>query len=424
MEIARVKRIRPPNGITDSASLPALETLVQTVKNPGATSCVLITHVLNTAVHYVDLINSVFGVAAVVAIPYSSDARAIQILRDKGYSVIVPKNVHDTFVQCEATVLRALESNVQPLIVQEVGGYLAKASKKLATFPHFRGVVEDTNNGHWLYERTAPHPCPVLSMARSPLKDVEDTVIGDAVVFSIERVLRANFSGILQGGRSAVVGFGKIGTSTAIALKGRESVVSVYDINPCRNMRAKLEGFFPIPLNMLLSEADIVVGCTGQTSIRFSDIDHLRDGCVLASASSKDIEFDLKGFASMCEAKSIDNVVTRYRTKLGKTFYVLHNGTPINFRDGSIIGTLLDMIYSELFVCMRMVAEGMTPADLSDSPPTVQNEVAKAWIRAHASDFADAIQDKIWGFPETLKLGLAFALDSTDAETARSLSSA
>ncbi|MBK9089556.1 MAG: hypothetical protein IPL90_11090 [Holophagales bacterium] len=55
-------------------------------------------------------------------------------------------------------------------------------------------MVEDTNNGHWLYESTGPHPIPVLSMAQSPLKGVEDSIIGDAVLFSIERVLREDFA--------------------------------------------------------------------------------------------------------------------------------------------------------------------------------------------------------------------------------------
>ncbi|WP_145144453.1 NAD(P)-dependent oxidoreductase [Roseomonas gilardii] len=405
--IAKSVGLHPASGgLTDGAALPALSALTKTVETPKETRSILITHVLRTAVAYVDIVNSVYPIAAVVAIPYSADTRAVKALRDRGYEVVLPKDVPDTFTQSEATVLKALESSAQPLVVQEVGGYLARSSAKLAAFKHFRGVVEDTNNGHWLYERTAPHPCPVLSMARSPLKDVEDTVIGDAVLFSIERVIRENFSSILQGCRSAVIGFGKIGTSTATALKGRESVVSIYDINPGKNMRANAEGFNPVPLHLLLPRVDLVVGCTGQTSVRRVDMDFLKDGCILASASSKDIEFDLKGFAANCKVETFDEITKRYVTPAGKAFYVLLDGTPINFRDGSMLGTILDMIYSELFVCMRLVANGLAPVDLSNSPPEVQNEVAKAWLRAHSKEFEQAGNDKVWDYPESLKLGL------------------
>ncbi|MEQ1515905.1 MAG: NAD(P)-dependent oxidoreductase [Usitatibacteraceae bacterium] len=393
-------------GLKDGTDLPALQELAKTVTDPGRVRSVLITHVLRTAVAYADIINAVYPVSAIIAISYSADPEAVRRLREKGYNVIVPATVSEMFPACEQAVVEALEASDQPLLVQEVGGYLAKYSERLGKYAHFLGVVEDTNNGHWAYERTKPHSKPVLSMARSPLKDVEDTIIGDAVLFSIERVVRENFGSVLQGSRSAVIGFGKIGTSTAVALRGRESVVSIYDINPAKNMRARVEGFFPAPLKSVLAEADLVVGCTGQTSVRLVDMEHIKDGCVLASASSKDYEFDLKGFASVCQVDKIDSVTARYRQPNGKSFYILLDGTPINFRDGSILGTILDMIYCELLVCMRYVAEGKAPVDLSNSPPAVQNEVAKAWLRAHSEDFAEATDDKVWTYPESLQLGM------------------
>ena len=292
------------------------------------------------------------------------------------------------------------------MLVQEVGGYLAKASARLAAFQNFFGVVEDTNNGHWLYESTGPHPIPVLSMAQSPLKAVEDSIIGDAVLFSIERILREEFAAICQGLRCAVIGFGKIGRSTAVALKGREAVVSIYDINPAKDMSAKVEGFFPRPLHDLLPEAELVVGCSGQTSIRLVDMPFIKDGAILVSASSKAVEFALMDFERECTVEKFSDVVWRFTQKSGKRFYVLIQGTPVNFRDGSILGTILDMIYCELFVCMREVAAKKAPVGLSKSPPAIQDEVAKAWMRAHSDDFPSALDDKVWDYPESLKLGL------------------
>ena len=135
------------------------------------------------------------------------------------------------------TLQRLLGRSSAPLVAQEVGGYLASFSGELARYPHFVGVVEDTNHGHWRYEVTVPRAFPVLSIARSPLEDIEDTLIGDAVAFSLERILRENFCAVIQGCHVGVLGYGKIGTSTAIAMRGRESAVSVYDLSPIRTIR-------------------------------------------------------------------------------------------------------------------------------------------------------------------------------------------
>lgn len=388
------------------AELPALTGLLPTVPPKDRARSILITHVLDTAVAYVEAIHSVFPVSRVVAIPYSASPTAVQALRTKGFTVIVPSSIPDTFAESERQVTEALREAATPLLVQEVGGYLAKASAKLAAFPHFLGVVEDTNNGHWLYESAGPHPIPVLSMAQSPLKAVEDSIIGDAVLFSVERILREEFAAICQGLRSTVIGFGKIGRSTAVALKGREAVVSIYDINPAKDMSAKVEGFYPRPLHDVLPESDLIVGCTGQTSIRLVDMPFIKDGAVLASASSKAVEFAVADFQRACTVEKYSDVVWKFTQPNKRRFFMLHQGTPVNFRDGSILGTILDMIYCELFVCMREIAAKRAPIGLSKSPGPIQDEVAKAWLRAHSDDFPKANDDKIWDYPESLKLGL------------------
>lgn len=410
MEISQINLLTEVGKSADSnsdANLPALKSLVCTVANPGTVRTVLVAHVLHTAIEFVETVNSIFPVEAVVAVPYSADLNAVETLKSMGYKVIVPDSVPDTFVKAFEETKFALEKEATPLIVQEVGGYLAKYIKDLTAYEHFKGVVEDTNNGHWRYEQYEPHDRPILSMAQSPLKDVEDTIIGDAVVYSIERVFREERAAILQGARCGVVGFGKIGTSTAVGLKGREAVVSIYDINPAKDMRAKVEGFFPLPLHELLQQCDLVVGATGQTSIRLADMEHIKHGAILVSASSKNIEFALEDFEKNCSTVTkVNDVTTAYTQKNGKIFYVLNDGTPINFRDNSILGTILDMIYSELFVCMREVASGKVSIGLHHSPPYIQDEVAKAWVGKHSPAFSSYRDEKIWDYPESLKLGM------------------
>ena len=193
--------------------------------------------------------------------------------------------------------------------------------------------------------------------------------------------------------------FGKIGTSTAFSLKGTEAVVSTYDINPAKDILAQVLGFFPRPLKALLEQSQIVVGCTGQTSVRLVDMPHIRDGALLVSASSKQVGFAVADFAEHCEVSKRSELVTKYVQKEnGKTFYILNEGKPVNFRDHSIIGTILDLIYSELFLCMRKIATGRVTPGLSHSPGAIHNEVSSVCFITIRTSFPSMSTTKYGAF--------------------------
>lgn len=368
--------------------LDILEQLIKKYPSDKQRHCVLITHVLPTAENYVKLIHEVFKVVLVIAIPYSSDILTIERLRSFGIPVYLPKSIEETFQCSGQKILNILQSDPTPLVVQEVGGYLAKNTEQFSQFSHFLGIVEDTNNGHYRYQAEGLHRVPVVSIAQSPVKDIEDTTIGDAVIYSTERIFREEFRRILQGIESGVIGYGKIGCSTAIALKGRESLVTVYDIDPARCIRARFEGHRIAPLRKILSESDLIVGCTGKMSVKEDDILYIRNGAVLVSASTKKEEFDLEAFEKKCVREEIHPVIWRYIQEDGRYFYLLNQGTPVNFRDQSILGSLLDLIYSELFLCMYYIAYSEVPSGLQHDPVFIQNEVAKSWLERYNSSFA------------------------------------
>lgn len=370
--------------------LPVLAGLAREAAPRRKARSFVVTHVLETSVPFLDIIHRTFPIEAVLAIPYSAEKSAVEEIRAAGIEVIAPATIPDAHRAAGAVLQRILCRSSVPIVAQEVGGYLASFSTELAKYSNFVGVVEDTNNGHWRYEETVPHAFPVLSIARSPLKDIEDTLIGDAVAFSLERILRENFFAVIQGCHVGILGYGKIGTSTAIAMRGRESSVSVYDVSPIRTIRAKFEGFAVQPLHDLLQQSEIILGCSGQTSLKAKDLPWIRDRAILVSASSKAHEFDLSGFAEACETEVMSNAVTRYRRSDGRVFYVLTQGTPVNFRDRSILGPVLDLIYSELFVAMRTLVEGQGVPGLSTTGDAIHQEVSRAWLNAYVSRFAGA----------------------------------
>lgn len=112
--------------------------------------------------------------------------------------------------------------------------------------------VEDTENGFRRYLELGKPPCPVLrpvsrfSVARSPLKEPEDYLVGQSVVFSTEALIRSG-SDILQGGAACVIGFGKLGSSIARTLHVKHVREALEDAGvviarpaTCRSARRRL----------------------------------------------------------------------------------------------------------------------------------------------------------------------------------------
>lgn len=397
-----------------TGQLKVLNSLAKSSQNPDKTRCVLIQHVLPTTIEYVEVVNSVYPVDLVVSIVYSNHQGTVEKLRRMGFEVLVPPSIEYMKNELWKDVARVVAARDAPTVLQEVGGYMSEWTHELAKLKNFKGCVEDTKGGLWRYQAARDGgrlKLPVLSMADTALKKVEDSLIGDACVYSLEKVLRTQLASILDGVRCGVIGWGNIGKSCATAFEGRNSVVSIYDINPVVNMLAYGRGFYPMPLARLLAESDIVMGCSGRRSVRVADIPDIKNGALLCSASSKDIEFDLVGFSKICDIEEISTdaggmcPIDKYTVRdTGKHFYILKKGTPIDFLDMPLQGAILDCTFSELFVCMRELSLNPHSPGIVELADGLQLEVAKEWLPTYAELFSSesAKADKTFFFPKSL----------------------
>lgn len=413
LPLTHLKNIEEAAGIDIEGHLSVLAELASETINADNTHAIILQHILPTTVEYINRVNSVYPVDLIIAISYSADPSTVDVLRKAGYEITVPKSIDEMLTQSWKLVAKKLEHANCPIVAQEVGGYFADWTDELGKFPNFKGCVEDTANGLWRYQTAArrkPLSVPVISMADTPLKHVEDALIGDACVYSLEKVMRSQMASILEGLRCGVVGWGHIGKSVAAAFAGRHAIVSIYDINPIVDMLAYARGYYPMPLAQLLREVDIVMGCSGRRSIRVADMDDLKSGIILCSASSKDIEFDLKGFAEHCEITDVTVgqvgrcAIQKYSVRrTGKYFYVLDHGTPIDFLDMPLQGAILDCTCSELFTCMRELATKPHEPGIVSLTDDLQVTVAKKWLHIHSEVFsaAGAERDKAFYFPES-----------------------
>ncbi|WP_419620391.1 hypothetical protein, partial [Thiolapillus sp.] len=95
-------------------------------------------------------------------------------------------------------------------------------------------------------------PTPVFSAARSPLKDNEDFLIGQSIVFSTDALLRECGS-LLQYSSCSVLGYGKVGSSIAHHLLMRGIKPCVYEVDPQLQLKAYNQNCDVLPWHRLLA---------------------------------------------------------------------------------------------------------------------------------------------------------------------------
>ncbi|MYZ35952.1 MULTISPECIES: NAD-binding protein, partial [unclassified Streptomyces] len=210
---------------------------------PGEqTASFLITHLLAERPAFVRAVAAMTRLTAVLPKPKSVHPAA---KREVEQTHMVDTLTREMFAQADDALVY-LESRAadQTAILLDVGGYFAPSLADVHSrfTGQLAGVIEDTENGHRRYEDLDKLPCPVVSVARSPLKAPEDFLVGQSVVFSTEAVMRDR-GDILHGRPALVIGFGKLGSSIARLLHAKGVQVTVFDIDPVRRTQALSQGF-------------------------------------------------------------------------------------------------------------------------------------------------------------------------------------
>lgn len=338
---------------------------------------VLVTHLLDTAVPYLKALSEVVDIERVVPVPYSVRASAVDLLDD------LPLHLPGSLEELADVAVAAACGSARrgPTVVQEIGGYCAPAVQEMAR-AGVLGVVEDTKQGQWCYERQGSLPLPVFTIADSPLKALEDGQVGRSIAYSVDRLLRTRFYRLLSECRVVVLGYGGIGASVVDHLLRHGVSVAVHDPDPVRTAGAVLRGVRVGEPAELLPNADVVIGVSGHRSLRAEHVDLLPDGVVLASGSSKQVEFDVSGLTARADTAVTADEVTElvYRDR---TVYLLNGGKPVNFLEQSVLGGVLDLVYSELYLCTARLAVTAHAPGLHRLDPAWQAELAAMWSECY-----------------------------------------
>jgi len=191
---------------------------------------------------------------------------------------------------------------------------------------------------------------PVVNVAESWVKlEHESPLIAESVNVELSGKLAAMLAaGIPVGRRALVIGFGAIGQAVSAKLRSLGRTVSVFDTDRNSRLEARDAGYRTYDrLHSALRRNDLIIGCTGKPAIERADHLAIRDGAIMVSASSADVEFrawQMRPNAECLGAPEHWNGATGsdghpcfslYRVSNGRTnFYLVNGGFPVNFNGG------------------------------------------------------------------------------------------
>lgn len=325
-------------------------------------------------------------VPVIFAKPYSKNADVIANIERMGIRVeqLDYDTLENTSILHE-TITRQLDKASYPLALVDVGGYFAKPLSELsarnARLPI--GVLEVTTFGHNRYLQTmSTINVPIISIARSEIKDVEATFVGESAWFAVDSVLRE--VGISAfGKRVGIVGYGMIGRRVAAAARANGTHTVVFDKNPLKLLEARsFRHNVCLTLDGLLNTCDIVISATGTQAITIADMQDARNGIILASAGSKANELDMAGVRSRAkQTRNISKMITGYELPSGKIVHVLRNGAAINFLVGSCPDETMDLVFAEMAEgCKRLIENNLDHHVMHEVKEVVRQRIATEWL--------------------------------------------
>ncbi|MCE9591232.1 MAG: adenosylhomocysteinase [Planctomycetes bacterium] len=159
------------------------------------------------------------------------------------------------------------------------------------------GVSEETTTGvHRLYEMQKKGQLlfPAINVNDSVTKSKFDNLYGcrHSLIDGLNRA-----TDVMLSGKAAVVcGYGDVGKGCAQALKGQGCRVIVTEIDPICALQACMEGYQVLPLEDVVSIADIFITTTGNVDI--ITVDHMRkmkDKAIIGNIGHFDNEIDMAG---------------------------------------------------------------------------------------------------------------------------------
>jgi adenosylhomocysteinase len=378
----------------NSVYMPVTAELVANSRSSDSKHLVIMQHALRDTAFFVkELLKRGFSIGAFLAKPNSIEEEHIDAISQLGVHVLREPPGGRPYQWYEGT--RVLDEVVassvdearrrgQRAVFVDVGGYFAGPLRHAPTalIPYIAGVVEVTTFGHRRYEALAADmPVPVVSIARSPLKEAEAIYVGETVVQATEDMLR-DAGRVLLGKTCGLIGYGMIGANIASALRNRGVAISVADTDPLRALHAALEGFPVKSTKDLLDSAQVIFSATGSQTVSVGDLISMnRSDVMLVSGGSRANEFDVEGIKELgrMTPRSLD--LSEYDLPNGKKVILANSGKAANFLKSGTPEEIMDIVFAELFSCIECIGEELGSLGLvNELSDERRGQIARRWL--------------------------------------------
>jgi len=278
------------------------------------------------------------------------------------------------------------------LVLVDVGGYFCKPllERKDIDVAAIAGVIEVTTFGHRRYSQVESSlEVPVLSVARSPLKEAEAAHVGTSVARAAEDMLqKAGFT--LSGKVALMIGYGMIGQRIAHALAQRHVRTIVYDQSESKMLLAHLDGFETQTLAKALKSADLIFASTGGLALGLDQLAAAKSGVVLFSGGSRKQEFDVRRIAGLAKShEKLTEELEEFTLPQNFKCIVANAGKAVNFLKDGTPEEVIDLVFAEIAESIRhVVTHDVLAGKLQELPSKRRDHIAGLWLtnqrsRAH-----------------------------------------
>jgi S-adenosylhomocysteine hydrolase len=345
--------------------------------------------------------------------PYSTDLRCVWKMREWGY--VVHQNSYEMVLNqpLKATLQTAVfdllthafawasQHSNRKVILLDDGGVAIRMIHELLPFRNHLAqfvAVEQTSRGIFELENIKLG-IPVVNVAQSwAKKSIESQFIGQSVVRRILEKLHA-LNQLISGNQVLILGYGAVGQAVATTLDNAGGYqLSFYDSNMMLSRTIAANIFPASNKKEALASADIIIGCSGRTSIHAIEYSLLKEGAVLFSGSSSDIEFeawhlraqfkrhhwlisqDEHGFDQMHHPNGLvhlgdpadpSHYLFPIQLKSGQAVYLVNGGCPVNFntREGTPkeeIQLTMALLYAAVLQAVQDKQTGLIALNMAD----------------------------------------------------------
>ncbi len=337
---------------------------------------IVVSHIIPDCVEYLESLNYVCPIQLLIPKPNSIDEDIFNKLSGK---LPITKIKREEIITSKV-IETIIKSSDKKIIIFDIGGYFAEyVAQRNDLCQNIKCIIEDTENGYQKYENIDTS-VEIISVARSSLKENEDYLVGESIVFSAETLLR-EVGTLIEYNECGIIGFGKIGASIGRHLLQKGIKPLVYDSNPIKQIEACNRMCNIKKKKYVVENSDVLFLSTGNHSLNILDFRNVKKGAYIFSVTSSDDEINSKYLESEYKVTQISSHIYKYENECNY-FYLVRKGNAVNFVHKAVMYNFIHLVRSEMLVAAKLMIDGKIKVGekISEVDVNYKKEIAKVWL--------------------------------------------